>query len=137
MNGIGELHDDVTYSIHHNNQGFATVTEHHRLKGILWERMELHHFPVDVQELSLSITSSRTDKEVTFIRDLRRPSGVNRRVFTDEQEWYLFEHVDIEVTQQIDEYLDDVHNHPVVICSCHAARFVCMINNSNILIEFF
>ncbi|CAF1026239.1 unnamed protein product [Adineta ricciae] len=122
MNGIGELQDDVTYSVHHNKQGFATVTEHHRLKGTLWERMELHHFPVDVQELSLSITSSRTDKEVTFIRDLRKPSGVNRRVFTDEQEWYLFEYVDIEVTHQIDEYLDDVHNHPVVICSCYAAR---------------
>jgi hypothetical protein len=124
MNGIGELQDDVTYTVHYNKQGLATITEHHKLKGTLWERMELYHFPVDVQELSLSLTTSRTDTEMIFIKNLSKPSGVNRRVFTDEQEWYLFEHVDIEITEQIDEYLDDGHNHPVIICSCHAARLV-------------
>ena len=124
MNGIGELEDDITYSVRFNRQGLATVTEHHRLKGTLWERMELQHFPVDVQELSLSITTSRTEKEMVFVRNLRKQSGVNRRIFTDEQEWYLFEHVDIEMTQQIDEYLDSGNNHPVAICSCHVARLV-------------
>ncbi len=48
----------------------------------------------------------------------------DRRVFTDEQEWDLFEHVDIEITQQIDEYLDNGHNHSMVICSSHAARLI-------------
>ena len=124
MNGIGDLQDDITYTVRHDGQGTAVVTEHHKLKGTLWERMELQHFPVDVQELSLSITTSRTNTEVKFVQDRRKPSGVNRRIFTDEQEWYLFEHVDIEVTEQVDEYLDDAHNHPVVTCSCHAARFV-------------
>jgi hypothetical protein len=124
MNGIGELEDDITYSIRYNKQGVATVTEHHKLKGTLWERMELNYFPVDVQELSLTITTSRTDKEVIFRKNVRKSSGVNRHVFASEQEWYLFEHVDIEVTQQIDEYLDNGINHPVVICSCHAARLV-------------
>jgi hypothetical protein len=122
MNGIGDLNDEITYSVRYDQNGVATVTEHHKLKGTLWERMELQHFPIDVQELSLSITTSRSNKELTFVRNEKKPSGVNRRVFTDEQEWYLFEHVDIEVTEQIDDYLDDGHNHPVVICSCHAAR---------------
>lgn len=122
MNGIGDLQDEILYTVYYNKQGIATVTEHHKLKGTLWERMELQHFPVDVQDLSLLITTSRTDKEMKFVRNLRRPSGVNRRVFTDEQEWHLFEHVDIDITAQIDEYLDDGHNHSVVICSCHAAR---------------
>jgi len=96
------------------------VTEHHKLKGTLWERMELQHFPVDVQELSLSLTTSRTNSEIVFIKYLRKTSGVNRRIFTDEQEWDLFEHVDITISEQI----DDAHSHPVVICSCHAARLV-------------
>ena len=123
MNGIGDLNDEITYSVRYDKSGVATVTEYHKLKGTLWERMELQHFPIDVQELSLSITTSRSSKEMYFARNEKKPSGVNRRVFTDEQEWYLFEHVDIEVTEQIDDYLDDGHNHPVVICSCHAARF--------------
>ena len=122
MNGIGDLQDEILYTVYYNKQGIATVTEHHKLKGTLWERMELQHFPVDVQDLSLLITTSRTDKEMKFVKNLQRPSGVNRRVFTDEQEWYLFEHVEIDITSQIDEYLDDGHNHSVVICSCRAAR---------------
>jgi hypothetical protein len=122
INGIGELQDDIMYSVRYDKQGLATVTEHHKLKGTLWERMELQHFPFDVQELSLSLTTSRPDSEMKFVVNLNKPSGVNRRVFTDEQEWHLFEHVDIEITEQIDEYLDDGHNHPVVTCSCHAAR---------------
>ncbi len=124
INGIGELQDDITYSVGYEKKNLVTITEHHKLKGTLWERMELQYFPADVQELSLSITTSRTNSEMIFIKNLRKPSGVNRRVFTDEQEWYLFEHVDIQITEQIDEYLDDGHNHSVVICSCHAARLV-------------
>jgi hypothetical protein len=45
-------------------------------------------------------------------------------VFTDEQEWDLFEHVDIEITQQIDEFLDNGNNHSMAICSSHAARLI-------------
>lgn len=41
MNGIGELQDDIIYSIRYDKQGSATVTEHHKLKGTLWECMEL------------------------------------------------------------------------------------------------
>ncbi|CAF2112608.1 unnamed protein product [Rotaria magnacalcarata] len=122
LNGIGELNDTIAYSVCYDHQGLATVTEHHKVKGTLWERMELHYFPFDLQDLSLSITTSRSSKEMVFVKNLRQPSGANRRVFTDEQEWYLFEHVDIETKEEIEEYLDDGYNHSVVICSCHAAR---------------
>ncbi|CAF3774835.1 unnamed protein product [Adineta steineri] len=122
MNGIGDLKDEIVYTARFNGQGIATITEHHKLKGTLWERMELEYFPLDTQNLSIIITTSRTSKEVIFVKNVSKPSGVNRRVFTDEQEWDLFEHVAIEISEQIDEYIDDGHNHPVVVCSCHAAR---------------
>jgi hypothetical protein len=124
MNAIGQLQDAATYTVRYDKQGQATVTEHHKLKGTFWERMELHHFPMDVQDLSVSVSTSHTNVEMIFLENSRKASGVNRQVFTDEQEWYLFEHVDIDVTEQIDEYLDDGHNHSVVVCSCHAARLV-------------
>ncbi|CAF0924423.1 unnamed protein product [Rotaria sp. Silwood1] len=122
VNGIGELHDTIMYSVRHDRLGVATVTEHHKLKGTLWERMELQYFPLDVQDLSISITTSHSSKEMVFLKNFHKPSGANRRVFTDEQEWYLFEHVDIEITERIEEYVEDGNNHSVVICSCHAAR---------------
>jgi hypothetical protein len=123
MNAIGDLKDEITYTVRYDKYDQAMVTEHHKLRGILWERMELQHFPVDVQELSLSITTARTKDELIFVRNQSKPSGVNRRVFTDEQEWHLFQHVDIDVSTQIEESLNESQSHPVVVCSCHAARF--------------
>ncbi|CAF5002006.1 unnamed protein product [Rotaria sp. Silwood1] len=93
VNGIGELHDTIMYSVRHDRQGVATVTEHHKLKGTLWERMELQYFPLDVQDLSISITTSHSSKEMIFVKNFHKPSGADRRVFTDEQEWYLFENL--------------------------------------------
>ncbi|CAF0924315.1 unnamed protein product [Rotaria sp. Silwood1] len=122
VNGIGELHDTIMYSVRHDRQGVATVTEHHKLKGTLWERMELQYFPLDVQDLSISITTSHSSKEMIFVKNFHKPSGADRRVFTDEQEWYLFENVDIETTERIEEYVEDENNYSVVTCSCHAAR---------------
>jgi hypothetical protein len=84
--------------------------------------MELKDFPMDIQALSILIATSRRNSDMIFVQNLRKPSGVYRRIFTDEQEWDFFEHVDIEITEQIDEYLDDEHNHSMVICSCHVAR---------------
>jgi hypothetical protein len=124
MNGIGQVQDNITYSIHYNKQGLATVTEQHRIKGTLWERMELRDFPMDIQALSILITTTHPSSEMIFVKNLKQSSGVYRRVFTDEQEWDLFEHVDIEITEQIDEYFDNENNHSIVLCSCYAARFV-------------
>jgi hypothetical protein len=124
MNGIGQLNDEIAYTVRFNKQGLATITEHHKLKGTLWERMELHNFPMDIQSLSIIITTSCRNTEMKFIKNVRQPSGVNRRVFTDEQEWYLFEHVDIEIDEQTDEYVDDGQSHSVVFCSCYVARSV-------------
>ncbi len=125
INSIGQLHDDIAYTVRYDKQGKATVTEHHKIKGTFWERMELQHFPMDVQELSISVTTSRTNNEMVFAPNSKKVSGVYREVFTDEQEWYLFENVDIAVTEHLDEYLDNNRNHSVVTCSCHAARLVC------------
>lgn len=122
MNGMGGLHDEINYTIHYDRNGTATVTEHHNLKGTLWERMELQYFPLDCQDLSISITTSHLKKDMVFVKNINKPSGVHRRVFTDEQQWHLFEHVDIEMTERIEEYLEDGNSHPVVTCSCHVAR---------------
>jgi hypothetical protein len=86
--------------------------------------MELKDFPMDIQALSIIITTSHRNAEMKFVKNFQKPSGVYRRIFTDEQEWDLFEHVHIEITEENDKYLDTEHNHSVIICSCYAARLV-------------
>lgn len=124
LNGIGQLDDDVSYTVRFLKQGLAHITEHHKLKGTLWERMELQYFPMDIQSLSITVSTSWSNSEMIFVQNSKQLSGVYRHVFTGEEEWYLFEHVDINITDQIDKYLDNENNHSVVICSCYAARLV-------------
>ncbi|CAF0833608.1 unnamed protein product [Didymodactylos carnosus] len=87
-------------------------------------RILLHHFPADVQELSISITTTKTLSDIKFVRNEYKPSGVNRAVFTDQQQWYLYEHVEMEITEQTEEFSDVEQAHPVIVVSCHAGRWV-------------
>ncbi|CAF3293206.1 unnamed protein product [Rotaria socialis] len=70
------------------------ICEHRNIKGSFWEKLELYHFPSDVQELSISVGSMLYDDKVLLIVDPYYLSGINREVFIDQQEWSLFEHVD-------------------------------------------
>jgi hypothetical protein len=65
------------------NQDPVEITEHHKIRGVFWERMELNHFPYDVQELSVSITTPLEIKDLYFTQNHKKPSGVNRTVFSN------------------------------------------------------
>jgi hypothetical protein len=60
---------------------------------LFWEKLELQHFPSDVQDLSISIASMFFDDKVVIVADPYNLSGVNREAFVDQQEWALYEHV--------------------------------------------
>ncbi len=49
-----------------------------------------------LQELSLHITSERTDEEVSIVEDRARVSRVSVDNFGDEHEFRLYEHVLVE-----------------------------------------
>ncbi|CAF1434645.1 unnamed protein product [Didymodactylos carnosus] len=126
LNSVGDIKHEISYSIENNKDetNIPEVTEHHRIRGMFWERMELYYFPADVQELSLSITTSRNDNELRFFQNQYKPSGVIRTIFTDEQEWYLYEHCEIHIQAEIEEFSDDGDRvkRAIVVCTCHVAR---------------
>jgi len=106
-----------------NENGLIEISEYHKFKGVFWERMELNHFPYDVQELSLSITTPLTTNDIYFRQNQHKPSGVNRTVFSDQQSWHLYEHVEFQVEQHREEYsLNYDQIHPVLVCTCHVGR---------------
>lgn len=62
------------------------------LLGYFWERLELHHFPIDLQELSISVISKLSSNEVKLISDDKRLSFVNMdaaNTFIDQQKWFV------------------------------------------------
>ncbi|UJR14751.1 hypothetical protein I4U23_001741 [Adineta vaga] len=105
------------------------ICEHRRIKGFFWEKLELNHFPADVQDLTISITSHHHVANCLLVPDERFRSIINREAFFDQQEWSLYEHVATEIRESNEEYsFEDEDNaigqtkHPVLAIACRAAR---------------
>lgn len=69
------------------------VSEMRKLRGVFYERLELYDFPMDTQELSITLTSKRKSNEIEFIENLKDGCSINTEDFLDQQEWDLFSHV--------------------------------------------
>ncbi|CAF1207015.1 unnamed protein product [Adineta ricciae] len=125
LNHIGDsLRHEKWYSINRtDDENIVEITEHNKIRSVFWERLELYHFPYDVQELSISITTPLTQNDLYFIQNVDKPSGVNRTVFSDQQSWHLYEHVEFTYEEHREEYsLNYNQIHPVVVCTCHVGR---------------
>ena len=127
-NALGDLKEQIRYSAKKSkidNQIY--ICEHRDIKGLFWEKLELYHFPSDVQELSISIGSMLYNDKVLLVADPYHLSSVNREAFVDQQEWSLYEHVN---TQQryIKEFLfqykekNDERERTFLTVTCHAGR---------------
>jgi hypothetical protein len=69
------------------------VCEMRKIRGVFYERLELYDFPMDTQELSITLTSKRNAKEIQFVANEKDPCSINTEDFLDQQEWDLFGHV--------------------------------------------
>ncbi len=69
------------------------VCEMRKCRGVFYERLELYDFPMDTQELSITLTSKRNKNEIEFIENDKDPCSINTEDFLDQQEWDLFGHV--------------------------------------------
>ncbi|CAF1336233.1 unnamed protein product, partial [Didymodactylos carnosus] len=85
-NNVGELKQEIFYTvIQHPEEQSSEICEHRTMKGTFWEKLELQHFPVDVQDLSISITTKHSSSEVVLKQDESRLSSINRLAFGGQQ----------------------------------------------------
>ena len=108
-NAIGDLKEEVRYKLeiaekqnvestskslkNLANNLTVRVCEMRKLRGVFYERLELYNFPMDTQELSITLTSKRSIDEVNIVENKREMCSINTEDFLDQQEWDLFEHV--------------------------------------------
>lgn len=87
-------------------------------------------FPVDVQDLTVSITSNHHSDTIRLVQDDDRFSIINREAFFDQQEWTLYEHVATEMRETKEEYSFQQDTgiepkmHPVLAITCRAGFFL-------------
>ena len=74
------------------------------------------------QDLTLTITSERSEAELELEEDSSEISSINVQSFVDEQEWKLHSHVETwkRVTTRI--YHNSKYKHPAFSTSCRASR---------------
>ena len=71
------------------------VIERRRVNGMFWQLLDLKDFPSDVQNLTLSISTSKHSNEITLLHSREVYSSVNANSFLDHQEWHLYKHVKV------------------------------------------
>ena len=85
--------EEKTYTIKSLYYGVSEVTETRIAKGFFWERIELNEFPLDVQELHITVASKLKSKEVKIIKDMNKHSKMRHETkvtFRDQQKFRLF-----------------------------------------------
>jgi hypothetical protein len=160
-NALGDLKEQILYSAKKSKKTDQIyVCEHRNIKGLFWEKLELQHFPSDVQDLSISIASMLYNDKIVLIADPERLSGVNREAFVDQQEWKLYEHVDTQQRyvkeffcrsngQNDDDDDDDVESdddestildkqrkRSILTVTCHAGLYLIRLNMKKIIYSF-
>lgn len=88
-NALYDVKQDISYSVSKINDK-TIVTETRIAKGSYWERIELQNFPIDVQELSVTIASKLKPHQVKLVADSEKISTIHSEAlntFRDQQKW--------------------------------------------------
>ena len=75
-NALGDLDQHITHSAKRSCDQQIYVCKQRRIKGLFWEQFKLYHFPSDVQDLSISISSMLDDEKVILVPDPDHPNRI-------------------------------------------------------------
>jgi hypothetical protein len=89
-NSYGKLDVKTSYNIQ-NNGSKHMVIENREIKGLFWERMEINNFPIDIQELSITLMSSAKINYIINDKIILKKRVIN--TFFEQQRWNLYRQV--------------------------------------------
>ncbi|ESO96803.1 hypothetical protein LOTGIDRAFT_231643 [Lottia gigantea] len=124
LNTDGELEwNRRSFTVHFKEEGYEypVVLLLWRFKGKFRENLELEHFPFDVQDLTIQLSTERSADEVVLIEDQHVLCTVNTRAFQDAQEWSIYQHVETFRDQTTQEYVSSTI-HPILFVQCRVKR---------------
>ncbi|GFS09937.1 gamma aminobutyric acid receptor subunit [Elysia marginata] len=123
LNVVGELDmEKISMCLRYEPDSFSPVLVYMwHVKGMFRERMELEHFPFDVQELSVVVSTEHPTGVVELAGDFKRASSVNVGALESCQDWTNYLHVEItrDVTTRETAGVD---KHSVLVVSARVKR---------------
>lgn len=66
------------------------IYEYRKIKGYFFEKLNLEYFPLDVQDLSIVVTTFKSNKEVILIQSKEKLSLVGSNMTIDKHIWFNF-----------------------------------------------
>ncbi|KAK2553672.1 Cys-loop ligand-gated ion channel [Acropora cervicornis] len=110
------------FLIYEEGNEIPYACETYRMKGSFRENLELWDFPLDYQELTITLMSDWTNKQVKFEKDLKKADNIRPETFTADQEWFLCRHVVTESTDTIKTEGSSANDYPLYHIKCHVKR---------------
>lgn len=83
-------------------------------------RIQEFFFTLHYQDLTISLSTERSDKEVDLIEDQTSLSSINTQAFMD-QEWSIYKHIETSRDFTTVEYCSSTV-HPILHAQCRVAR---------------
>lgn len=96
------------------------IVERRRINGTFWQLLDLKDFPGDVQNLTLSISTSKHSNEISLVHSREKFSSVNVNCFLDNQEWHIYKHV--KVKEFLRECVFSIETFPAIDITVSVAR---------------
>ncbi|XP_056005391.1 gamma-aminobutyric acid receptor subunit rho-2-like [Ostrea edulis] len=115
------LEEHAEYSIAHKQADYPLVNLMWRFKAFFKENLELQHFPIDVQDLTISVSTEKSSQEIELLEDQQSLSSVNTKAFLDASEWSLYNHTETYRDETTVEYARSTV-HPILHVQCRVAR---------------
>ena len=89
-NAISFSSEKIVHRVKKISDSAREITQIRHVKGVFWERLELHNFPLDIQELSVILTTKLSPYEIKLVPDPNRLSFMNleaHSTFIEQQKW--------------------------------------------------
>ena len=120
-NCVNEPRQQSTYKIVLEDGKFMVI-EIKKLKGTFYENLELESFPLDIQNLTLQLTTKNSKDDVDFI--LMQPELSQHSISNtlDKSMWHLHDVVKVCENNVVREYSFGRSEYPCIEISCQAFR---------------
>jgi hypothetical protein len=93
-NAVNESKEEVSYKIYKDSKSQLIASEIRRVKGVFHENLELHNFPLDIQDLTICVSTKKTSRKVNLI-PLNQPEHAKLNIShnLDKSAWHLHDMV--------------------------------------------
>jgi hypothetical protein len=122
-NAINDIREETTRKILLDNQtNLLMISEIRRIKGIFHENLELEHFPLDIQDLTITLASKKSISKVNLILMQPELSTVNINNTLDKSMWTLHTIVKTKLDKILYEFSFGKVEYPAIKMTCQIFR---------------